>query len=70
VWTQATLSGSNTVTPMAANGDGTYGRFRYIPSKNAYVVVNSIDEDVFFYKLAAGQTNPPQAPAKPTLTIK
>lgn len=70
VWTQATLSGSNTVTPTAANSDGTYGRFRYIPSKNAYIVVNSINEDVFFYKLASGQSTPPQAPAKPTLTIK
>jgi hypothetical protein len=71
VWTRVAPASTNTVIPTAANNTGTYGRFRYIPSKNAFIVVNSIDENVFIYKLSTGQVvAPPQAPAKPTLTIK
>jgi hypothetical protein len=70
-WTKMPLASTNTVVPTAPNTNGTYGRFRYIPSKNAFVVVNSVDEDVYFYKLSAGTgTAPPQAPAKPTVVIK
>lgn len=35
---------------------GTFGRFRYMPSKNAFIVVNSVDDNVFIYKLAASTT--------------
>ena len=70
-WTRIYPSPGNTVSPTAPNSTGTYGRFRYIPSKNAFIVVNSVDENVFFYKLSAGQgTTPPQAPAKPSVTIR
>jgi len=71
VWMLVSPALTNTVTPTAPNSSGTFGRFRYIPSKNAFIVVNSIDEDVYFYKLSssAGMT-PPQAPATPTLVIK
>jgi hypothetical protein len=70
-WAQIPPVPANTVVPTNPNSAGTYGRFRYIPSKNAFVVVNSVDQDVFFYKLSsAGAINVPQQPAKPTLTIK
>ena len=34
--------------------NGTYGRWRYVPSVNAYVLVTGIDNNVHFYKLTAG----------------
>jgi len=61
VWTRRSPAATNTVTPTAAPNQGTYGRFQYIPSRNAYVAVNSIDENVYLYKLSAGggTTTPP-----------
>ncbi|MEK7538862.1 MAG: hypothetical protein AAB552_03410 [Patescibacteria group bacterium] len=51
VWTAVNPAPTNTITPTAANGRGTYGRFRYIPSKNAFIVVNKTTENVYAYKL-------------------
>ena len=61
---------SNQVAPGVQANYGTYGRFRYVPSRNVFIVVNSVDENVFFYKL---NENPPgirlpedqQAPTAP-----
>ena len=47
---------SNQVAPGKQASYGTYGRFRYVPSRNVFIVVNSVDENVFFYKL---NENPP-----------
>jgi hypothetical protein len=58
-WTAVALDTSNTVTPTAAVGRGTYGRLRYIPSKNALVVVNGVDENVYFLKLSSGSVPTP-----------
>jgi hypothetical protein len=33
---------------------GTYGRFNYSPKENAYVLVNSVDNNVLIFKLTAG----------------
>lgn len=33
---------------------GPFGRWRYVPVLNAFVVVTGIDENVHFYKLTAG----------------
>jgi hypothetical protein len=41
------------VTPTLPT-KGAFGRFRYIPSKNVYIAVNSIDENVYFYKHTSG----------------
>ena len=54
VWTKVPAAASNTVTPSAPDPRGTYGRFRYVPSKNAFIVVNGTDTNVFVYKLSAG----------------
>jgi hypothetical protein len=56
VWTRVTPAATNTVpaSKLQREGSGTYGRFRYIPSKNAFIVVNSTFENVFFYKLSPG----------------
>ena len=54
VWSKVAPAPTNTATPTAPNGNGTFGRFRYMPSRNAFIVVNGADDDVFIYKLAAG----------------
>ena len=59
VWSTVLLYSGNTVTPTAPNNDGTYGRMRYIPSKNAFVVVNATNENVYFFKLSSGSTPAP-----------
>jgi hypothetical protein len=43
--------------PKAAAA-GTYGRWRYVPSVNAFVLVTGIDANVHFYKLTAGPAKP------------
>ncbi|MEN3293595.1 MAG: hypothetical protein V7642_2848, partial [Burkholderiales bacterium] len=32
---------------------GTYGRFRYSPSRNVFVLVNDTNQNVFIYKPGA-----------------
>jgi len=49
---------TNAVMPTAPNGNGTFGRFRYVPSKNVFILVNQTNENVFFYKLARGGGTP------------
>ena len=34
---------------------GIFGRWRYVPSLDVFVVVTAIDENVHFYKLPAGK---------------
>lgn len=49
---------------------GTMGRWRYIPSKNIFIGVNDVYDDVFFYRLPAAAANPfakdATAPAAPS----
>jgi hypothetical protein len=59
VWTKHATIG--TVTPTGADPNGTLGRFRYIPSRNLFIVVNSIGENVYLYRFAAGGRLAPPA---------
>lgn len=61
-WTKHTLGGD---APAAPARNGTYGRFRYSPKYNVFVVVSSVDEDAYIFKLSKtpaqcqqGQTQP------------
>jgi len=58
VWSRVSPAATNQVIPTAANRNGTFGRFRYMPSKNAFIVVNQTYEDVYIYKLSAGGGSP------------
>jgi len=49
-WTQK----SGTGAPGSGLSNGTFGRFRYIPEDNVFILVNGIDQDVRFYKHTAG----------------
>jgi hypothetical protein len=53
-WTQVAPAATNTVTPTAPTVQGTFGRWRYMPTYNAYILVNEINQNVYFYKLSAG----------------
>mgnify|MGYP001157479854 CR=1 FL=1 len=46
--------GSARGAPAQAVGNGTFGRFRYIPYLNVFILVNRPDDDVHFYKLTPG----------------
>jgi hypothetical protein len=70
VWTRVTPDSANTVIPKSTLPDGsvssssqtpngTYGRFRYMPNKNAFILVTSVNQDVYFYKLSPGGGSPP-----------
>jgi MYXO-CTERM domain-containing protein len=62
-WTWFEHAAAGATMPTAPNTTGTYGRFRYMPDRNAYVVVNKATENVFFYKLTAGTGTPVLPPA-------
>lgn len=63
VWTATTFPGG----PAAIN-QGTFKRWAYSPASGAFVVVNSVDNDAFALKLAAGSPPTPDtiAPTTPT----
>jgi hypothetical protein len=48
-WTAHTTTGMNTTPPTAA-GTGTNGRWRYVPSRDVFVNVNSTSGNVFVYR--------------------
>lgn len=51
VWSKKSPAATNKVIPTAPAKQGTYGRFRYSPKSNVFVVVNSIKENVYIYRL-------------------
>jgi hypothetical protein len=53
-WTSYDIAGAP--TPSI---NGTYGRWRYVPDVNAFILVTGIDIDVHFFKLSDGGTLPP-----------
>ena len=72
-WTRH--NATNSVSPGNPYTDsrynGTFGRFRYVPSRNVFIVVGSIDTNVFVYKLSDGAQGPPPAtvPESPTALL-
>lgn len=51
IWTRIAPAPTNTVIPTPRNFNGTNGRWRYVPSRDAFVLVNRVEDNVFFYKL-------------------
>ena len=52
-WIEHPAATTNAVTPTSPTRAGVFGRFQYIPAKNAYILVNDTGQDVFFYRLAS-----------------
>ncbi|MES2356112.1 MAG: hypothetical protein V4568_17245 [Pseudomonadota bacterium] len=50
-WTVIDTVEKSDEAPSAPVQQGTYGRFQYIPSKNAVIVVNGVADNVYIYKL-------------------
>jgi hypothetical protein len=67
-WTKLSAATGNTVTPTSPTSNGTFGRWRYVPSKNAFIVVNSIDDNVYMYKLSSGSGVPQVTDVTPPST--
>ena len=42
----------------AAQQWGTFGRFRYVPSRNLFILCNGVKQNVYFYRLTADKLNP------------
>jgi hypothetical protein len=51
VWSRMSSTGA----PPAQTEWGTYGRFRYVPEENVFILVNDMRENVYFYKMSAGE---------------
>lgn len=51
-WRRISPAPANRIVPTVAAQNGTFGRFRYMPTHNAYVVVNHVRENVFIYRLS------------------
>lgn len=51
-WQRIVPATSNRVVAAAAARNGTFGRFRYVPSRNVYIVVSDVRQNVFIYKLS------------------
>lgn len=60
-WTAHSAAPDNRVVPTPPNRTGTFGRFRYVAAKNVFVLVNSVDQNVYLYRPNFGARN---APAK------
>ena len=56
-WTKHPAAATNQVTPGPPDQWGTFGRFRYVPSKNIFVLCNATNQNVFLYRLTADQPN-------------
>jgi chitodextrinase len=72
-WTAHPAASTNVVTPTPPTRVGVFGRFAYVPSKNIYLLVNSVSEPVYAYKLSSGtpvpsDTTPPSTPTGLTAT--
>ncbi len=67
-WRVCSQSPLNITSPSAPESNGTYGRFQYVPSKNAYVLYNQVEANVFLYRLSAEcqASTDELAPAAPT----
>jgi|GEM_PF-5291945 len=63
-WTRVPPDASNTVVPRR-NPNGTYGRFRYAPSVNAFVLVSAYDGPVWAYRLTPGAGTGPNPDGGP-----
>lgn len=51
--TDVSPDAGNSVTPSSPQTNGTFGRFRYVPEHNVFILVNSTTGHVYYYKQSA-----------------
>jgi hypothetical protein len=62
-WTMHPPAPSNLTVAPSITEAGIFGRFRYVPSKDVFVVTTEVNRNVFLYRLAAERTeNSDQSP--------
>jgi hypothetical protein len=63
VWTQQNAAAGNLLNPGAVDAvKGTYGRWRYSEKYNVFVLVDSVDENVYLYRLSPDTGTRPSPP--------
>jgi len=65
VWTKHTATNSVSPGSPGSGGaySGTFGRWRYMPDYNAFILATNSDKNVFVYKLSNGSGTAPATPA-------
>jgi hypothetical protein len=61
-WTSTTFTGGPTPA-----GNGTFGRWRYSPASNVFVLANRVDDNVVIMRLGTGTAQRPNAPTALTV---
>ena len=56
-WTRVPPAPTNKVQPGPPDQWGTFGRFRYVTSKNVFVLYNAVNQNVFIYRMTADRPN-------------
>lgn len=51
-WTRRLAAPGNAADPGQPRATGTYGRFRYVPGLDLFVLMNGVAQNVFVYRLA------------------
>ena len=64
-WAQHRPAAENSVAPTNPQGNGTWGRFSYMPAYNAYILVNAVNQNVYMYKLTESGWLVSEPPARP-----
>lgn len=67
-WTWKRVAAASGSASPSANGQGTYGRFRYVPALNAFIAANTVSSPVYMYKLSASGGTPAGG-AAPTVSL-
>jgi hypothetical protein len=57
---------TNKVVPTSPPSQGTFGKWQYVPSKDVFIVVNSINENAYVYRLSTGTTPTPDSESPST----
>jgi len=57
-WTKHPPAPTNRVVPAPAQQWGTFGRFRYVPSRNLFILCSGVKQNVYLYRLTADKPNP------------
>jgi hypothetical protein len=56
-WTKHPPAPGNHLIPGPPAQWGTFGRFRYVPSMNLFILCNAVNQNVYLYRLTADQPN-------------
>lgn len=62
-WRRVSAASDNKVDPGPQSLRGTYGRFQYVQSLDAFVLVNDIDQNVFLFRPDFGPQDAPEGGA-------